>query len=479
MTDILLIDTNTTPFNEAFPVYPIGLDYLQGALTEAGLGLVEILDLTRAGGPLGREALSQRGGRSLELIRQKLREKPWDLVGLSLRNLDSTYPILNGSAELHYYLPQLMQYLDCVADHADPRTRVVLGGTGFSIMPEAFLAGRPATWHGIVGPGESALVELARVLSAGVEQPRLIRANGRNASIGRLQNRALLTAYLDLPQGEGSFGLRSKTGCGQACGYCPYPLINGPQQALKDPAVVVEELRLLSEVHAAHPARPGLRFMFADDIFNRPLDHAKAVLKAMLAAGIRPDSWHAYLDPSGLDREFFELVLASGGWSRPAPEGLDGRVMFFPFDVESGSDRILKKLGKPYRATNILAGVEAWRAVSGAAVDRGELAAAGLGFHLLLGYPGEDEGSIAETCRLVNEAAPDQVAVQLAVRVYPGTPLARQTKGQLWREEADLRRPVFAPIDEEQIMTWLRRHLDAAYDRLARKGNMLLIGRGD
>jgi len=479
MPDILLIDTNTTPFNEAFPVYPIGLDYLQGALNDAGLGPVEVLDLTRAGGPLGREALSLRGGRSLDLIRQKLAEKPWDLVGLSLRNLDSTYPILDGPAELHYYLPQLSQYLDCVATHADPRTRVVLGGTGFSIMPEAFLVGRPDTWHGVVGPGEGVLVELARGILAGVDQPRLTKANGRDTAIGRLQNRALLGAYLDLPQGEGSFGLRSKTGCGQACGYCPYPLINGPKQNLKDPAEVVEELRLLSEVHARHPARPPLRFMFADDIFNRPLDHAKAILKAMLAAGIRPDAWHAYLDPSGLDREFFELALASGGWSRPGPEGLDGRVMFFPFDVESGSDRILAKLGKPYRAKDVLAGVEAWRAVSGAAVARGELAAAGLGFHLLLGYPGEDEASIAETCRLVNQAQPDQVAVQLAVRVYPGTPLARQTKEQLWQREEDLRRPVFAPIDEDQIMTWLRRHLDAAYDRLARRGNMLLIGRGD
>ena len=479
MPNILLIDTNTTPFNEAFPVYPIGLDYLQGALVDAGLGPVEVLDLTRAGGPLGREALGKRGNRSLELIRQKVGERPWDLVGLSLRNLDSTYPILDGPAELHYYLPQLTRYLDCVATHADPRTQVVLGGTGFSIMPEAFLAGRPATWRGIVGPGESALVELARGIMAGEDQPRLMRANVRGAAIGRLQNRELLSAYLDLPQGEGCFGLRSKTGCGQACGYCPYPLINGPQQTLKNPAEVVEELRLLASVHAHHPARPPLRFMFADDIFNRPPGHARAVLKAMLAAGIRPDSWHAYLDPSGLDRELFELVLASQGWSRPAPEGLDGRVMFFPFDVESGCDRILAKLGKPYRARDVLAGVEAFREVSGAAVERGELAAAGLGFHLLLGYPGEDEDSVAETCRLVNQAQPDQVAVQLAVRVYPGTPLARQTRGQLWRREEDLHRPVFAPIDEEQIMTWLRRHLDAAYDRLARKGNMLLIGRGD
>ncbi len=47
MANILLIDTNTTPFNEAFPVYPTGLDYLQGALKEKGMDEVHILDLTR------------------------------------------------------------------------------------------------------------------------------------------------------------------------------------------------------------------------------------------------------------------------------------------------------------------------------------------------------------------------------------------------------------------------------------------------
>lgn len=61
MADVLLIDTNTTPFNEAFPVYPIGLDYLQGALADSGRGTAKILDLTRAGGPLASRDLGQRG----------------------------------------------------------------------------------------------------------------------------------------------------------------------------------------------------------------------------------------------------------------------------------------------------------------------------------------------------------------------------------------------------------------------------------
>ena len=477
MANILLIDTNTTPFNEAFPVYPIGLDYLQGAIAGAGLGDCQILDLTRLGGALAPQDLRRRGGLSLELIKRALGARAWDVVGLSLRNIDSTYPVLEGQEGLHYYLPQLLAYLDAVAAHAAPDTRVILGGTGFSIMPQAFLAGRPDTWHGVVGPGETAFVELLQSLAAGKTPPRLIR--GLPTLLGALGNADLLGQYLELPVGESTFGLRSKVGCGQACGYCPYPLINGPRQRLKEPERVAAEVAFLAQVHARHAARPPLRFMFADDIFNRPLEHAKAVLKAILAHGCRPDSWHAYLDPSSLDQEFLELVLASRGWSRPSEPGQTGPgFMFFPFDIESGSDRMLKNLRKPYDSAGLLTAVDLYRRVTGQAVARGELAGAEFGFHLLLGYPGEDEQSVAETCRLINQARPAQIAVQLGVRVYPGTPLAQAVAGQLWRREEDLHQPVFVRADREQILGWLRQYLHADYDRLARRGNMLMIGRG-
>lgn len=475
MANILLIDTNTTPFNEAFPVYPIGLDYLQGAIAKAGLGEAQILDLTRLGGALPPQDLARRGTLSRAIIKDALSLRPWDVVGLSLRNIDSTYPSLEGQEGLHYYLPELLSYLDTVAAHAAPQARVILGGTGFSIMPQAFLAGRPEGWHGVVGPGEAAVVRMLGDLAAGREAPRLLR--GQPTDLGSLHNAELLGHYLDLPVGESTFGLRSKVGCGQACGYCPYPLINGPRQALKDPAAVAAEVALLAQAHASHPGRPPLRFMFADDIFNRPLEHAKAVLKALLEQNLRPASWHAYLDPANLDQEFLELALATRGWTAPAGDGQGPPAMFFPFDIESGSDRMLKALRKPYDSAGILTAVDLYRRVTARAVERGELAGAALGFHLLLGYPGEDEESLQQTCRLINQARPAQIAVQMGVRVYPGTPLAKATQGQLWQREEDLHQPVLVPADRERIMGWLGQYLHADYDRLARRGSMLLIGR--
>ena len=478
MPDILLIDTNTTPFNEAFPVYPIGLDYLQGALAREGLGPARILDLTRAGGPLASRDFNERQTRSLALIQKAVESQDWAVIGLSMRNIDSTYPVLEGEAALHYYLPQLRAYLDCVQKYAAPHAQVLLGGTGFSMMPGAFLDGRPDRWHGLVGPAESAFPQAVRALLQGEEVARLARQEGGHG-LGSLQNRELLGRYLELPVGEGTFGLRTKVGCGAACGYCPYPLINGPGQRLKPPAEVLDELKLLASVHWERPEPAPLRFMFADDIFNRPLAHAKEVVSLMRDEGLLPYSWHAYLDPSQVDREFLELVKDTNGWCRHQfPDGTGGRAMFFPFDLESGSDRMLAALGKPYRCADLLASLEAFGQAASDWLAGGEMDHVAFGFHLLLGYPGEDEASVRETCELINQAQPQQVAMQLGVRVYPGTPLARRTRGELWQEESDLYQPTFAPLDEQAVLGWLRQYLHSSYDRLSRKGNMLLISQG-
>ena len=69
MKKILLIDTNTTPFNEAYPVYPIGIDYLRYQLHMDHQFETTILDLTRMGGPLTSTEFILRKKRSQELIK--------------------------------------------------------------------------------------------------------------------------------------------------------------------------------------------------------------------------------------------------------------------------------------------------------------------------------------------------------------------------------------------------------------------------
>ena len=76
---------------------------------------------------------------------------------------------------------------------------------------------------------------------------------------------------------------------------------------------------------------------------------------------------------------------------------------------------------------------------------------------------------------MINRAGPSQIAIQLGVRIYPGTPLSRQTKGKLWQKEEDLFEPVFTTLDGEKVVHWLREYLDDSYTKLNQKGNMFLI----
>ncbi len=156
--NILLIDTNTTPFNEAYPVYPIGLDYLQGALQQVGFNNTHILDLRQAGGEVSN--LDQRQTRSLDIITQKVKETSWDIIGISIRNIDSTYPPDPTQLHQHYYLPQIKLYVDCVQAATNNRTHIILGGSGFSMMPDEILGYLGGNCYGVVGPAEAVLPQL-------------------------------------------------------------------------------------------------------------------------------------------------------------------------------------------------------------------------------------------------------------------------------------------------------------------------------
>lgn len=476
MNRILLIDTNTTPFNEVFPVYPVGLDYLQGILKGKGFGDTHVLDLTRMGGPLSSPDFRERARRSLALIREAVSKSHWDIIGLSLRNIDSTYPVGEGDRSLHYYLPDLLAYVDSVAE-ASPNSFMVLGGTAFSMMPEIFLKDRPGNCCGIIGAGESSFPGLVEALLTGGSVPRITRSDGQ--IIGTLQNRELIGRYLRRPVGDSTFGIRTKNGCGQRCGYCPYPLISGPRQHLKDPEKVLEEIAFMMEAHGAIGSSQPLRIMFADDIFNRPIEHAKAILRAMLDNDRLLDSWHAYLDPKHIDDELVELIFETNGWSRrldePGSPGHGRRWFSFPFDIENGSSRMLKKMGKPYAADHIISSVDAFKRVAARYEKRKDIAAIQFGFHVVLGYPGENEASVEETCGLINALRPDRVAFQLGVRVYPRTPLAEETRGTLWSEETDLVEPTFADLEKPSLMAWLRKYLSPHYTRFAEKGNMIWV----
>ena len=137
---ILLVATNRmmTPF----PVYPIGVDYVATALR--GRHDVRVMDFACDGAEATLASTCQTW-------------KP-DVVGLSIRNID------NVEAESPLgFIPEIERIANLV--RAECAARIVLGGPGFSIFPEALMARLHADF-GVVGEGER-LAELLDVLAAG------------------------------------------------------------------------------------------------------------------------------------------------------------------------------------------------------------------------------------------------------------------------------------------------------------------------
>jgi len=81
-----------------------------------------------------------------------------DAVGVTLRNIDDT-----TFASREFFLPGFKEVTDCL--RSNTHAPIIVGGSGFSIMPEDVLAFCDLNL-GIVGDGEKSLPLLVRRLAA-------------------------------------------------------------------------------------------------------------------------------------------------------------------------------------------------------------------------------------------------------------------------------------------------------------------------
>jgi hypothetical protein len=137
---VLLVSANREHIPD--PIFPLGLACIATATQQAGYQ-VAVADLCF-------------GNQPIHKLQQQIRSFKPDVIGLSLRNVDNAaYPLTVD------YLTQHREVIDTIRD-ITPAT-VVLGGSGFSILPEAYMQVLDAD-YGIKGEGEQAFVTLLGAL---------------------------------------------------------------------------------------------------------------------------------------------------------------------------------------------------------------------------------------------------------------------------------------------------------------------------
>ncbi len=264
-----------------------------------------------------------------------LQEFEPDLIGVSIRNIDSQM-----RRDLFYYFLHLTAFVQDVKKVC-PHAVILLGGSGFSLFPEAVMRRIPEADLGVFLEAEETLPVLVDALDRPETVPGVyFRREGAIAFTGvpRLPDigRLGIPRYdlLDpLPyEHQGGVGVQTKRGCPLGCIYCTYPQLNGACLRLRPVESVIDEIRVLGE-------RGVREITFVDGVFNLPRERSIEILEAMKAGGVSV-RWRGWFTERGMDREFMMLCRDTG-----CPE--------FSFSPDAYDDRVLERLGKSIGTADI------------------------------------------------------------------------------------------------------------------------------
>jgi radical SAM superfamily enzyme YgiQ (UPF0313 family) len=370
---ILLISANSLA--APYPVYPLGLDYVAGAL--AGRHSVRILDLN--------EMLN------VDAVAREVKRHTPDLVGVSLRNVDTT-----DATDPRGFVGIYREVIDAV--RTATRAPIVLGGSGFTIFPDEMMRHLRAD-YGIIGEGErfNLLVDALERGEPVADLPGVVTCGGdaglpqpwdRPFARAFDSNRPHLRHYLER---GGILNLQTQRGCPFRCIYCTYPRIEGGRLRRIPPDDVADT--------ALELQRAGAKYLFVtDSAFNADPGHSAAVARAFINRGVSVP-WGAFFAPTAPPKDFFALLARAG-------------LTHVEFGTESMSDAVLASYRKPFRADHVLAAHAAARA-------------AGLyvAHYLLLGGPGETWDTLAETLLNVDKLDRTVLFFFCGIRIYPHTEL--------------------------------------------------------
>ncbi|OGV41941.1 MAG: hypothetical protein A2X46_17760 [Lentisphaerae bacterium GWF2_57_35] len=365
---IVLISANQT--TSPYPVFPLGASVVSAALKAAGHEVLFLDGLA--------DGVSQEAGLA------RLRGHDPRLVCLSLRNIDNT-----SSAHEECYLDAVAALVAGV--RTVTQAPILVGGAGFSLMPEAILK-RLGADYGIAGEGERAVLEFVARLERGEFPPTSIvrpAAFLAEPDIGAADYGLPCVDYY-VEQGGGMVGVQTKRGCPHACGYCSYPVLEGRALRARDPKAVVQDIeRLIGE--------RGMKYLyFVDAVFNDSQGLYRQVVEEMLARRIRIP-WVAFFKPTPIPDDVLAMMKATG-WAA-AEVGSDGTT-----------DETLRGLHKPFA----WADVEAFQA----ALNRHRVPVA---HYFIFGGPGETRATVQAGIDHVLRLSSAVRFVYTGIRVLPET----------------------------------------------------------
>ena len=368
---VLLISSNVTI--SPYPIYPLGMSMVAAALAKAG-HMVRQSDF-----------LLQNS--SFEAIGNEMEQFKPDLIGISIRNIDNVN-LMNEQ----YYIQNVRNIVSAIRERTD--VKVLLGGAGFSLIPDLILQETGAD-YGIIGEGEMLAVEFVNNAEQGIfPLERLIgpasRLPGESIKAALYDDR-LVEFYLH----SGNIAsIQTKRGCAYKCVYCTYPLLEGTDLRRREARDVVDDIDLLRDKHKTK------YIFFVDSVFNDDQGAYLEVVDEMLRRDICIP-WTGFIKPGGLTDELVERLKKTG--FAAAEVGAD-----------AACDTTLRNMGKNFTFQDVVECNEI--------LVRHGIATS---HFFMFGGPGETEETVHEGIRNILGLHKCVSFIFMGIRILPNTPLSR------------------------------------------------------
>ncbi|MBU1568893.1 MAG: cobalamin-dependent protein [Proteobacteria bacterium] len=372
-----------------YPVYPIGIAYIMGALQGYG-HRADHVDILASGG--------------YSALLKKLGDTHYDIIGISIRNIDTV-----DSASPQEMLTDITEAIQHIRQHT--KAPIVLGGPGFSIMPEQLLDYCKGD-YGIVGEGEEAFPQLIdRIMSGEHPEQKLFSKSLTSFPECQPSYSHEVTPYY-VAHG-GMLNVQTKRGCNYGCAYCSYPTIEGQKLRYRDTAEVVSEIeRLCREFGARY-------IFFTDAVFNDPHDHYLQIAEELIRKE-NTTPWCAFFRPQNLTKDTLRLLKRSG-------------MVAMELGTDASTNTTLTALNKGFTFDEVLAVNEAIVAESLACAH-----------FLMFGGPGETRDTVLQGIRNLKKLRRSVVFAYIGIRILPGTKVHKRAfVEQLIADDTDLVMPIF------------------------------------
>jgi len=375
---LLLVSANQ--YAVPYPVYPIGISYLQSYLSSRLENFeIRIFDFNF---------------HTLDSFREFLLSYQPDYTGISFRNIDDV-----DSTRRTWFLEDYRKIVEVVKNTVN--TRIIIGGSAFSIFPQKLFEFIEPEF-GIHGEGEESLYNLLQCLENNNDpsvieglvfrSPEGIIINQRKCFIRQLDltfDNNLLDFYW---KKSGMLNIQTKRGCPHKCIYCTYPLIEGRQVRTLNADRIVEtlsELYFLKDIDYV---------FFTDSVFNINDSFNVELCEKILEKGLKI-KWGAYFSPHGLDKQTLQLYATAG-------------LTHIEFGTESLSDTTLRNYGKHFTVKEVVD-------ISNICNDLDIY----FSHFLILGGYGETEATINEGFENSKQFRDTVFFPFIGMRIYPGTKL--------------------------------------------------------